>query len=308
MPLPQDFHDLAKRVNNWDRWGRDDQLGTLNLITDEVVVAAAKLARTGRRFSLAIPLSEVGPQTGGIRGRENPKRTMIAVGQRLSRDSDGVRFNDDVVTMGLQAATHWDSLAHVTYAGRMYNGFDIASIDDGGAARCGIDAVGALVGRGVLLDVARALGVERLEGGYAITPDDLDAAVARSGATVSPGDVLLIRTGQMQLFRAGDRARYGHPSPGLGMSAVPWLHERDVAAVATDNMTFEVYPPEREDLAFPVHLLLLVEMGLTQGQNFDLEVLAEDCAADGVHEFLLDASPLPFERGLGGPVHPVAIK
>jgi hypothetical protein len=89
---------------------------------------------------------------------------------------------------------------------------------------------------------------------------------------------------------------------------VPWFRDRDVAAVATDNLPFEVYPPERDDLAFPVHLLHLVEMGMTQGQNFDLEDLAADCAADGVHEFLLDASPLPFERGLGSPVNPVAVK
>jgi kynurenine formamidase len=260
------------------------------------------------RFSLAIPLGASGPQTGGIRGRENPKRTMIAVGQRLSRDPDGVRFNDDVVTMGLQAATHWDSLAHVTYSGRMYNGHPVSSVDEAGASRCGIDRVRSLVTRGVLLDVARATNVDRLEGGRAIGPGDLDAAEALAGVRVEPGDAALVRTGQMQLLRAGDRERYGHPSPGIGMSAVPWFREHDVAAAATDNLTFEVYPPERDDLAFPVHLLHLVEMGLTQGQNFDLEQLAADCAEDGVYEFLLDASPLPFERGLGSPVNPVAIK
>ena len=92
------------------------------------------------------------------------------------------------------------------------------------------------------------------------------------------------------------------------MGTPVWFRERDVAAVATDNLTFEVYPPERDDLAFPVHMLCLVEMGLTQGQNFDLEDLAADCAADGLYVFFLDASPLPFERGLGGPVNPIAIK
>ena len=122
MPLPPEFRELAERVSNWGRWGGDDELGTLNLITPEVVQRAAACVREGRWFSLAIPLGESGPQTGGIRGRENPKRTMIAVHQRLSRDPDGVRFSDDIVTMGLQAATHWDSLAHVSYAGRLEYG------------------------------------------------------------------------------------------------------------------------------------------------------------------------------------------
>src|SRR5947209_3572463 len=154
MPLPAEFLDLAKRVNNWGRWGRDDQLGTLNLVTDDVVAHAAACVRTGRRVSLAIPLSASGPQTGGVPGRVNPERTMIAVHAPLSDDPEGVRFSDDVVTMGLQAATHWDSLAHVTYDGRMYNGHPTASVDASGAARCGIDRIRTLVSRGVLLDVA----------------------------------------------------------------------------------------------------------------------------------------------------------
>ena len=149
MALPQEFRDLAERVNNWGRWGSDDELGTLNLITPEVVQRAAACIRTGRRFSLAIPLGESGPQTGGIRGRENPKRTMVAIHQRLSRDPDGVRFSDDVVTMGLQAATHWDSLAHVTYGERMYNGHPVSSVDERGASSLGIDRVGTLASRGV---------------------------------------------------------------------------------------------------------------------------------------------------------------
>ncbi|MFN2545764.1 MAG: cyclase family protein [Actinomycetota bacterium] len=309
MALPQDFLDLAKHVNNWGRWGEDDERGTLNLITEDAVRRAGELVRDGRAFSLSIPFSESGPQTGGIPGRVNPERSMIAVNAPLSRDAEGVRFNDDVVTMGLQAATHWDSLAHVTYDGRMYNGFDLgASIDARGASRCGIDKVGVLVSRGVLLDVARAREVERLEGGYAITFDDLVAAESLSGLAVEPGDVVLVRTGQMQLFHGRELKAYGRPSPGLSMETVRWFHERDVAAVATDNMTFEVFPVERDDCAFPVHMLLLVEMGLLQGQNFDLEALSADCEEDGVYEFLLEASPLPFERGLGGPVNPVAVK
>jgi kynurenine formamidase len=112
----------------------------------------------------------------------------------------------------------------------------------------------------------------------------------------------------MTLFKKGNRTKYGAESPGLTMATSLWFHEREVAAVATDTMPFEVFPCERDDCFLPVHMLNLVEMGLTQGQNFDLEDLAAACAADGVYEFLLDASALPFTNGLGAPVQPVAIR
>lgn len=307
VPLPEEFHELARRVNNWARWGGDDEIGTLNLITPDLIRRAASLVRSGRRISLAIPLSEEGPQTGAMPGRINPERTMTAVNDPVG-DPSQIRVSDDSVRMGLQAATHWDSLAHVSYEGRMYNGFPLESVGESGATRCGIDKVRSLVGRGVLLDVARTRGVDRIEGAIPLTGDDLDAASEFARVTVGPGDIVLIRTGQIRLFKDWDRKAYAAPAAGPSMQTVAWLRDRDVAAVATDNLTFEVFPGEREDCLLPVHLLHLVEVGLTQGQNFDLEELADDCAADGVYEFLLEASPLPFVRGLGGPVNPVAIK
>lgn len=308
MPLPPEFLDLARRVNNWGRWGDDDELGTLNLVTDEVVRRAVSTVADGRRISLAMPLFEHGPQAGLVPGRVNPQRSMLAVNQLQGDDPDGPRQSDDTVYLPLQAATHWDALAHMSSRGRLYNGFPAETVTGRGATRCGIDRVRNLVSRGVLLDVARARGVDRLPPGHPITTDDLDAAADLAGVTVEPGDVVLVRTGQVQLFHARDNVAYAFPSPGLTMATAAWLRDRDVAAVATDNLTFEVFPGERDDLYLPVHVLHLVEMGLTQGQNFDLEELARDCAADGRYAFLLDASPLPFVRGLGSPVNPVAVK
>jgi kynurenine formamidase len=304
MPLPAEFHELARKVNNWGRWGDDDQRGTLNYITDDVVRRAAATVRHGKRFALGLPLDGNGPQLGAIPGRVNPLRTMVALKTAFTGDPAEVCFSDDVVVMGLQAATHWDALAHVTYDGRLWNGFPLESIDEGGAHRCGIENVDVLVSRGVLLDVARSRRVDRLEPGYQITPADLDAC----GVEVQSGDVVLVRTGHMTLLKAGDKRNYSGASPGLTMATSLWFHEREVAAAATDTMPFEVFPCERDDCLLPVHMLDLVEMGLTQGQNFDLEALADDCAADGIYEFLLDASPLPFTNGLGAPVQPVAIK
>jgi kynurenine formamidase len=308
MAMPEVFTELARRCNNWGRWGPNDEIGTLNLVTDAKVREAAALVRSGRRLALGIPLSLDGPQTGAIPGRINPVRTMLAINAPLTGDPTQFCSSDDIVTMGLQAGTHWDALAHVSYDNRLYNGYPADTITWAGAARCGIDKIRTLVSRGVLLDVARAKGVDRLPGGYAITAEDLDAAEELARVRVSPGDVVLLRTGQMQLFKQGDRVAYGVPSPGPSLGTVMWFRERDVAAVATDNLTFEVYPPEYDDLMLPVHLLHLVEMGMTQGQNFDLEELAEDCAADGQYAFLLDASPQPFVGALGTPVNPIVVK
>jgi kynurenine formamidase len=308
VPLPQEFLDLAQRVRNWGRWGDDDERGTLNLIDADAIRRGAATAKTGKTFSLAMALDQQGPQIGVIPGRVNPLHTMVAINMPYG---DTFHTSDDVVTMGLQACTHWDALAHASYDGNLYNGFPASAITaEQGATRCGIDKVGAIVTRGVLLDVARVKGVERIEPGYAFTAADLDAAADAAKVKVQPGDVVLLRTGHITLFQAGDKLAYSTAGgAGPSMGTVGWFHDRGVAAVATDNITFEVFPGERDaEVFFPVHLLHLVEMGMTQGQNWDLEALAADCADDGVYEFLLSASPEPFTGGTGSPVIPIAIK
>jgi kynurenine formamidase len=322
------FRAVAERVNNWGRWGDDDQLGTLNFVTDDVRRGAAACVRAGKPFPLGLALSEAeGIQKGVVPGRFNPIRTMSYVNVPLSDDPEWICANEDVVVMPLQCATHWDGLAHVSYGGKLYNGYPASSVSSAGASRLGIHLVDSLVSRGVLLDVARAKEVDVLEGGYAIQPADLDAACALAGVEVEPGDVVLVRTGQMSLLgltqrfpaggatvpvpnvlRFGDVMRYMGLSPGLSIATAEWFHARDVAAVATDTLALEVIPCEDPELYLPVHLLHIVEMGMTQGQNWMLDALAADCAADGRYTFLLDATPLPFTNGLGSPINPVAVK
>jgi kynurenine formamidase len=308
MALPADVKELAASVRNWGRWGDDDRIGTINLITDEVVRRAAAEVRTGRRLALGIPLDQTGPQIGIIPGRTNPLRTMVAINAPYTGDPADFCTSDDTVHMGIQACTHWDGLGHVSYEGKLYNGFPASTIDANGSTVLGIHHITTLISRGVLLDVARAKGVDRLEGGYAITGADLDEAAAFGGVEVLPGDVVLIRTGQIQIFQAGDKIGYTFPTPGPSLQSVRWFREHDVAAVATDTITFEVFPGEREDAPLPVHLLHLVDMGMTQGQNWDLEALSVDCAEDGRYAFLLDATPLPFTNAVGSPVQPVVVK
>jgi kynurenine formamidase len=311
VTAPASFTEVAERVRNWGRWGPDDELGTLNLIDGAARLRAAASVRSGKAFALGLPLSEAeGIQAGFIPGRVNPTRTMIQVNEPLTPDPDWGCTSEDVVTMALQCATHWDALAHVSYGGVLYNGYPAVSVDAGGAGRCGIHRLSTVVGRGLLLDVARALGLPHLPPGYAITPDDLTSACDMAGVATEPGDIVLVRTGQMTHLAPGSRdlVAYIYPSPGLTIETAEWFFDRNIAAVATDNLTFEVYPCQHEDAYLPVHLLHLVEMGLTQGQNWVLDPLAADCADDGQYTFLLDATPLTFTNGLGSPLNPMALK
>jgi kynurenine formamidase len=301
---------LGRRLSNWSRWGADDERGTLNFITPDVVRRAATLARRGHVFSLGLSFGADGPQIGQG-GRVNPLHLMTAVDQKLPADyPDAFRYADDVMVLPLQCATQWDSLAHVHYDGQLFNGFPAATTTSGGAARNGIDKVGAgIVSRGVLLDMARAAGVPRLPPGTAIQPADLDAAERAQGVRVERGDVLLVRTGHLGVFKAdGDRVGYMRMMPGLGMACAEWLHAREVAAVASDTNSVEVIPFEDPEIPLPLHLICLRDLGLTLGEMFDLDALADDCAADGVWEFLFCAPPLKITGGLGSPLNPLAIK
>ena len=311
MPDQSPFAEVAARVRNWGRWGPDDEIGTMNFVDDEARRRGAAAVVSGKAFALGLPLSAAeGIQAGFVKGRENPSRTMIQVNEALSPDPEWIRASEDLLTMATQSATHWDALAHASYRGVLYNGYPASSITEAGAARCGIHRLTTVVSRGVLLDVARSKRVEVLEAGYPIMPADLDEACALGGVDVAPGDIVLVRTGQMVHLAPGrrDLVAYTWPSPGLTIETAEWFFARDVAAVATDTLPFEVFPGQYDDAYLPVHLLHLVEMGLTQGQNWVLDALAEDCAADGRYTFLLDATPLPLTDGLGAPLNPVALK
>ena len=300
---------LAQKVSNWGRWGPDDERGTVNFITPEVVRRAAACVKRGVIFSLGLPFAADGPQIGQG-GRVNPVHTMTAIDARLGSGPDAPCYADDAVTMPLQCATQWDGLAHVYYGGLLYNGAPASTLGASGAARNAIDKIGrGVVSRGVLLDLARVRGVERLRPGEAITPGDLEAAERAQGVHAEGGDILLLRTGHLAVFtRDGDREGYMRQMPGLGLACVEWLHAREVAAVATDTSAVEVIPFEDPGLPLPLHALCIRDMGLTLGEMFALDELAADCAVDGRWEFLFSAPPLKVVGGVGSPLNPLAIK
>jgi kynurenine formamidase len=219
------------------------------------------------------------------------------------------RFNDDMIIMPLQAATQWDALSHVYYDDKLYNGFSAGSVTSMGAYHCGIEKVDVkgITSRGVLLDLVRHRGAEVfLERGNPITPEELDDVARAQGVTVGRGDIVLIRTGWWARFlMTGNKTE---PYSGLHWHCASWLHDHEVAAVASDNLQVEDPIPDVDGAFLPLHLLCLRDMGLMLGEYWDLTALAADCAADGVYEFQLIAPPLRFVGAVGSPVNPIAIK
>lgn len=305
---------LAAKYRNWGKWGASDELGTLNYITPQKVVAAAALVRRGAVFSLAIPFDTSGPQTG-FGGRVNPLHFMLQDGgDILSGAQDfipGLRYCDDAVTMPLQCATQWDALSHIYFDGKMYNDRGPELVTSAGARANSIDKMkDKIVSRGVLLDVPRYRGKEWLQPGEAIYPADLDGAAAQQQVALGTGDIVLIRTGQLaQVRSSGNWGTYaGGPAPGLSLTVAEWLAHHEIAGYATDTWGTEVIPNETPDVFQPLHCVAIVNMGMLVGEIFDLEELAADCAADGVYEFLFVAPPLPITGAVGSPINPQAIK
>ncbi len=311
----------AKRFGNWNRWGADDALGTVNHLDAATRAAAAALVRRGESFSLSLPFDTDGPQFGWKR-RVNPVHTMTSTGMETAEQMGlphGLSVADDVVFMPLQCSTQWDGLGHVFDHGVAWNGRVAREVVTGeGDKVTGIEHLAApVVGRGVLLDVGRALGEDgELPDGCPITSADLDETIRRQGATsqVRRGDIVLVRTGQLTRVRrrlaAGEGwgAYAGGPAPGLSFETAGWLHGTEIAAVATDTWGVEVRPNEWPGAMQPLHQVALPHIGLLLGEMWDLDALAADCAGDGVYEFFLSAQPLPFTSAVGSPVNPVAVK
>lgn len=312
---------MAKRCSNWGRWGADDVLGTLNFIDDAKRAAAAGLVRSGRTFSLAQAFDTNGPQNGWRR-RTNPVHTMIDTGLEAEFGDQGFPHGfggaDDVIAMPLQCSTQWDGLGHIFDRGNAWNGRRAGSVvTSDGDHITGIETAAAhLVSRGVLLDVgrtvARQLGLEHQElpDGFAITPEHLEATIEAQGvsAQIGRGDILLIRTGQYARTRRDGWGTYaGGPAPGLSFTTAPWLHGREVAAVATDTWGFEVRPNEFDAAFQPLHQIVIPHIGLYIGEMWNLDELAQCCADEERYDFLLTAPPLPITGAVGSPLNPIAL-
>jgi kynurenine formamidase len=316
MPLPGELAELAAKVSNWGRWGDDDELGCGNLLTDDAARRGASAVRSGRAVSLAAKLQQDGIQVGQPARRYNPILTVTSLNERDPFAPGIWQGTDDLVTMSTCAGTHVDALSHISYDDQLYNGIPASAVSaQAGATRLGAERLPQIVTRGVLLDLPRLKGVaglDELDVGYAITADDLDAAADAAGVTIESGDVVLVRTGEMRHHLAGDRRRYAvgvdFKLPGLSVHSIEWMHRHDVAGAFTDTYAYEAFPPLQPDWSdcLAVHMIQLRDMGLLQGQNWDLEALASACAEEDRWTFLLVAAPEPLVGATSAPVAPVA--
>jgi kynurenine formamidase len=297
--------------NNWGRWGPDDDLGTLNFITEERRRHAASLVREGRAVSCArlIPTKQIEEDFGSP-----PLHFMTNSGDgwdNVPTPPDTIQTAGDFIGLAFHgfSVTHVDSLCHVFRDGRMYNGHLASQVSTAsGASIQSVDAMrDGIVGRGVLLDIPRLRGVEWLDPGEGVFPDELEAAETKVGLRVGPGDILLCRFGTMALRNAqGPSKDTFARRAGLHASCAPWLHERQVAALGSDTAQ-DLFPSGYPKLRAPLHQVGIVSMGLCLIDNCDLEDLGDVCAALGRAEFMFTVGPLRVENGTGSPVNPLAV-
>ena len=282
--------------DNWSRWGPDDERGALNHIGSSEIKAAAGLVRAGQVLSLAQPLSPRTPvpgHRGGVQHFMGRDGGDYAAG---ARRPGGFQFAEDTVLLPLHIGTHIDALCHAWYDDALYNGFPGSGTrSTTGATRCGIDKMGPIAGRGVLLDVAAILGAP-LADGISIGAADLEDAARRAEVRVGKGDIVLIRTGW------AERAGTFDAEPGLNLEAALWLAEREISVLGADNYAVEVLPFPTGTV-FPVHQRLIRDFGIPLLEGLVLRALADT----GRHEFMFAASPLPVVGGTGSPINPMAI-
>lgn len=294
-----DIDRLMTELSNWGRWGKEDQLGALNLITPEKRRQAYSLVKEGVTLSLARPVEkEIAP--------DNPDPFVHKM--TLTGLNNPGQFASDLYSVAYHghAHTHLDSLGHMFYKGKMYNGVPQETITERGASRLSIGNLQqGIVSRGVLVDIPRLKGVRYLEPGTAIYPEDLEAWEKRAGVRLSSGDIVIIRTGRWARRAAKGAWDIGKLSAGLHASCAAWLKKRDIAILGSDDGS-DVAPSQVEGVSHPIHQLMLIAAGVHILDCCDLEALSDACQKRNRWEFLLTVAPLAVPGGTGSPVNPIA--
>lgn len=315
---PPEMTDLlANAPSNWGKWGPDDEVGSLNYLTAEEVLRGVQHVKQGSVFTLQRLIGD--PKGDPVwPGRTPAERTQILdesswdEGGTGAAFPGGLHYADDKINAFLQGSTQYDALGHVWFDGKIWNGYD-ARTTVGGLNKASIQPIAekGIVGRGILLDMARFRGKATMDTAETFTHEDLQACAKAQGVTIEKHDVLIIRTNYLQqFFEKGDAFYEGFCEPGLTYSPelVQWFQDMEIPNLVTDTIANEVTTDPVSGVALPLHCALMRNLGVTLTEICDLEKLAEDCAADNQYVFLYVAAPLKVALGSGSPVNPVVIK
>ena len=286
----------AIELSNHARWGKDDQRGTLNLITPAKRVAAAKLVTEGVSISMAHPLltEAAADNTSPF---EHAMQVLPEQAGGWATDHFGIMFHGF-------GHSHIDALCHLAYKGSYYNGFAQSGTTADGCTKLSIANIGdGIFTRGVLLDIPRLKGRDWLEPGEAVRVEDIEAWEEVAGFRIEPGDAVVLHTGRW--LRRAAKGPHEGGYPGFHASVVPWLKARDVAVIGTDG-GLDVYPSGIEGVGAPVHTLVLTALGMPILDVMDLTAAAEAAAKHKRWTFLLTAAPLRAEGGTGSPINAIA--
>lgn len=281
------------------KWGAGDQRGAANWMKPDTILRATKLIRTGEMFELGWPLSPDPKETYMNEGR------IYKIYTKPFRPVPNTRNSNEelVVTELGQIGTQFDGFTHQMYGDSFYNCFKLDDIGTNtGFKKLGVENVGTLMTRGVLIDVAAFKGVDILPDAYSITTEDLQKALARENLSLQPGDAVVINTGWGKLI-GKDNVRYGKSSPGISLAAGEWLAHQDPMLVAADNCCVEVIPSE-PPFNRPVHGMMLIQYGIFLLENLKLEALS----AARAYEFAFVVQPLKLKGATGSTIVPVAIR
>ena len=288
---------MEPAVTNWGRWGDQDQMGQLNLMTPERILAAFQLVKKGKIYNLAVPLEKDGPQFPTFH------KTRMVTYFTTDQSSSAANYVDDFLAMEAHSGTHINSLGHFFQAGQLWNGQSSDCVTANGLGWAGIENVSALVARGVLLDLPRSKGVPYLQLGEIVSPADMDHCAGTQGIEIRTGDILLLRTGWYSVFKS-DGDLYNQGEPGPDVSSARWLKEKDIIALGADNFAVERLLMHEIDRKKPwLHIVALRDLGIYLIENLNLE----DLARDEVYEFLFVAAPLRLLGASGAPFSPLAI-
>ena len=292
-------------------WGPDDEIGTMNMMSDASRISILSRIKNGKVYDLSVEYFVGMPSFHALGDppyqywlTHTPHGTVVdnpnKLGDKMNRK---VSYTGDAISMYTHMGTHIDALNHFGLNGKIWNGFTPEEhLGDKGWKKTGAESIPPIIARGILIDIPASKNLASLEKNYRINSGDLKGALKKQGVSLKPGDVVLIRTGQAAVYNDADR--YLDNYPGINIDAVKWLvEENEVMLLGADNLSFEAFPPERDDNWVPVHTYLLAEKGVM----FIEQMYLEELAKEKVYEFAFVSASLKFRGASAAPMRPIAI-